>query len=59
MCQYIDENISRNREGKLLHCETGKFYILQGNWEHSASRAGDFVTAGSEVPGGLGAGPWL
>lgn len=34
-------------------------YILQGNGEHSAGRAGDSITAGSEDPGGLGAGPWL
>ena len=59
MCQYIDGNISRKREDKLLHCEMGKFYILQGKWEHCAGRADGFITAGSEVPAGLGAGPRL
>lgn len=57
MCQYIDGNIGADRINS--YAAKQESYILQGHWEHRLDREDNFVTAGSEVPGGLGAGPWL
>lgn len=50
-CVSVHVNICRTREDK--HTAKQESYILQENCEYHAGRADDFVTAGSEVPGGL------